>query len=293
MVKKVVTTVGQFKDHIDEIQQSYELGFAPYRLHRDAEGTFVTPIRVYDGRVYVLDDVATMEVSNRHIATDTVSSKLIYFVKSDGGCGDIVALQGDRGPAGVRGLKGDSSDRGPVGSRGPTGNRGAERPEVPPGKIGNTGPVGGHGGIGARGEKVDKGDTGGVDQQGPMDQGPQGSTGPRGRQGAAGKIGPKGDRGALAVEIVIVAELCKHLPIAIVEQYRRGAYACYAINSMENIELHDDAGVKTIIDKGGRCNASQSDVTRINSNYVLNFNNDAHNMEARLSLFLHVFGIQN
>ena len=41
-----------------------------------------------------------------------------------------------------------------------------------------------------------------------------------GSQGVAGKIGPKGDkgdRGALAVEIDIVAELCKHLRIAIVE----------------------------------------------------------------------------
>ena len=61
MVKKVVTTVGQFKDYIDEIQQSYEL----------VEGTFVTPVRIYSGRVYVLDDVATMKVSNRRIATDT------------------------------------------------------------------------------------------------------------------------------------------------------------------------------------------------------------------------------
>ena len=36
-----------------------------------------------------------------------------------------------------------------------------------------------------------------------------------------------------------MSELCKHLPIAIVEQYRRGAYARYAITSMEDIELHD------------------------------------------------------
>ena len=72
------------------------------------------------------------------------------------------------------------------------------------------------------------------------------------------------------------------------EQYRRGAYARYAINSMEDIELYDAAHVKNITDKGGRCNASQSDVTRmatlsqtrVNSNYVLYFHNDAYNMEA-------------
>ena len=73
------------------------LGFTPYRLHTNADGTFVTPIRYCDGKV--LDDV--MEVGNRPIASDT--SKLIYFVKSDGGSG--VALQGDRGPSGSRGLE--------------------------------------------------------------------------------------------------------------------------------------------------------------------------------------------
>ena len=73
--------MGLFKDCIDEIQQSNKLGFTPFRIHTNPEGTFVTLIRVYSGRVYVLDDVATMEVSNRHIATDTIRSNLIYFVK--------------------------------------------------------------------------------------------------------------------------------------------------------------------------------------------------------------------
>ena len=90
-----------------------------------------------------------------------------------------------------------------------------------------------------------------------------------------------------------MAELCKHLPIAIVEQYRRGAYARYAINSMEDTGLHVAAQVKTILDKGGRCNASQSDVMRmatlsktgVNSNYVLNFHNDAYKMEADIHDF--------
>ena len=90
-----------------------------------------------------------------------------------------------------------------------------------------------------------------------------------------------------------MAELCKHLPSAIVEKYRRGAYARYAINSMEDIELHDAARVNTIVDKGGRRNASQNDVTRmvtlspsrVNSNYVRNFHNDAYNMEADMHDF--------
>ena len=59
------------------------------------------------------------------------------------------------------------------------------------------------------------------------------------------------------------------------------------------MELHNAARVKNIIDKGGRCNASQSDVpmmatlsqTRVNSNYVLNFYNDAYNMKADIHDF--------
>ena len=81
MVKKIVVTKGKFKDYIDE------LGFTPYRLHTNVDGTFVTPIRVYSGKVYVLDDVATMEVTDWYLETDTISSKLIYFVKGDGGSG--------------------------------------------------------------------------------------------------------------------------------------------------------------------------------------------------------------
>ena len=81
LVKKVVVTKGQYKDYVNEMQQSYELGFPPYRLHTSGYGTFVTPIRVYNGKVYVLDDVATMDVTGRHIVGD--NSKLIYFVEGD------------------------------------------------------------------------------------------------------------------------------------------------------------------------------------------------------------------
>ena len=143
--------VGKYKDYIAEIRQSYELGVTPYRLHTNVDGTFLTPIREY-----VLNDVATMMVTNRYIAADN----LVYFVKSgDGGGGDIVALHGDRGPSGARGLKGDSGDRGPAVSRGPTGKRGVQGPGGPTGNIGKMGPVGVRGGAGTRGGKGDKGDT--------------------------------------------------------------------------------------------------------------------------------------
>ena len=103
LVKKVVTTLGRYEDYYAEIDHSYVLGLPPYRLHTNVDGTFVTPIRYYDGRVYV---------TGRHIATDKLGSKLVYFVEADDGSG--VALQGDRGPSGVRGLKGDSGDQGPM-----------------------------------------------------------------------------------------------------------------------------------------------------------------------------------
>ena len=90
------------------------LGFTPYRIHKNADGTFVIPNCVYDGKVYVLDDVATMDAGNRDLITDEVNSKLVYFAKGDVSSG--VALQGDRGPSGARGLKGDTGDKGPVGS---------------------------------------------------------------------------------------------------------------------------------------------------------------------------------
>ena len=55
VAKKVVTTVGLFGDYTAEIRQSYELGFTPYRLHTNVDGTFVTPIRVYDGGYHATD----------------------------------------------------------------------------------------------------------------------------------------------------------------------------------------------------------------------------------------------
>ena len=43
--RAVVTTLGKYGDYTNEIQQSYEPGFTPYRLHTNVDGTFVTPVR--------------------------------------------------------------------------------------------------------------------------------------------------------------------------------------------------------------------------------------------------------
>ena len=86
-----------------------------------------------------------MKVTTRQIATDKISSILIYFLKVDDDGGVGFALHDDRGPSVVKGLKGDSSNHGVAGSQVPTGKRGAAGPG---------------GGAGARGEQGDKGDTG-------------------------------------------------------------------------------------------------------------------------------------
>ena len=125
---------------MNEIRQSYELGFPPHRLHSNENRTFVTPIRVFDGRVYVLDDEATMKVGEWFIEADKLSRQLVYFVEADDGSG--VALLVDRGASGVRGLKGDSGDQGSSGSQGHAGRRGAVGPGGPPGKIGRIGSAG-------------------------------------------------------------------------------------------------------------------------------------------------------
>ena len=78
---------------------SLDLHLLDYTQNSDC--TFVTPTRVYDGKVYALDDEATMKVGEWFIETDKISSKLIYFVYFEGDDGSGVALQGDRGSSGV------------------------------------------------------------------------------------------------------------------------------------------------------------------------------------------------
>ena len=82
MVKKVVVSKGQYKDYTNEMQQSYELGFTHLLDYRHIQMVhLLPPIRVYDGKVYVLDDVATMKFGEWYIETDTICSKLVYFVE--------------------------------------------------------------------------------------------------------------------------------------------------------------------------------------------------------------------
>ena len=185
------------------------------------DGTFVTPIRTYGWRVYVLDDDTTMDDTTRHIATDRMSSKLLYFVKGDDDGGEGFALHGDRGPSGAKGLKGDSGDRDVAGSRGPTGKRGAAGPGGPPGKL-------------VKLEHV-------VELEHVVNRVTRETLAVlvskdievhkevrahRIVEEPLVKLDPKWDKGDPAVDIDI--DLCKHLPVEMVEQYRRGVARCYS-----------------------------------------------------------------
>ena len=280
-MKKVVVTVGTFGDYIEEIQQSYELGFTPYRLHTNEVGTYVTPIRVYDGSVYVLDDVVSMQVTNRKIATDD-NSKLIYFVEADDGSG--VALQEDRGPSGVRGLKGDSGGQGPSGRQGPAGKRGAVGSGGPPGKIGKIGPPGPlevnamlelvvkkvkremsvalapkgstglrgvrgvegvHGVAGPDGPKGPSGEKGDRGWEGPP--GIQGIVGDQGERGEHGQRGERGEKGVQGDTSDILSVLAAHLPIQLRERYgEKMCFVKYHVSVDQSSVVRMVGGVQTL-----------------------------------------------
>ncbi|QSQ28111.1 hypothetical protein JY651_14465 [Pyxidicoccus parkwayensis] len=100
----------------------------------------------------------------------------------------IPGPQGETGPAGPQGLKGDPGNTGPVGPAGPAGPQGLK------GDTGATGPAGPTGPAGAQGAQGPKGDPGTAGTQGL--KGDTGATGPAGPAGAQGPQGIKGDTGA-------------------------------------------------------------------------------------------------
>ena len=207
------------------------MGYPAYRIASEVSPTFVF---TYENKFFCLgahhqqlDELTSIAVTKTHC--------FAYWKDDSSSGGNATSIKGDRG---IQGKRGATGGVGPICPHGPKSD---------------IGPPGGAGVKGVRGEVGPKGEQGERSSAGEI--GPKGGNGDPGSQGAAGKIGlkgDKGDRGALAVEIDIVSELCKHLPIAIVEQYRPGAYIRYSIDSMKDIELHDAARVKTIIDKGGR-----------------------------------------
>ena len=145
--KRVVEENGKYKDWVKEINESHRVGFPPYRIFTDGMVTFMSPIRVYDRKVYALTDIAVLDVGDRTIKGD---GKLVYFCFADD-YDAAFAVQGDRDPAGEQGEYGP---RGPDGVAGKAGKRGADGPVGPPGKVGKTGPQGDKGPVGPPGKEV-------------------------------------------------------------------------------------------------------------------------------------------
>ena len=80
--------MASLKDHMNEIQQSYGawiLHLIDYTQMQQVHLLF--PFVFIMGGVFVLADVSTMEIAGHQIETDEISSKLVCFVKGDGGSG--------------------------------------------------------------------------------------------------------------------------------------------------------------------------------------------------------------
>ena len=118
--------------------------------------------------------------------TYSTNKKIIVTLALQGEKGNT----GDRGLQGIQGDKGDTGEQGPQGIQGEQGEKGDTGPQGPQGIQGEKGETGAQGETGAKGDKGDKGDTG---EQGPQgiqgEQGEKGDTGPQGIQGPAGVDG--------------------------------------------------------------------------------------------------------
>ena len=68
--KRVVGENGKYKDWVKEINESHRVGFPQYRIFTDGMGTFMSPISVYDGKVYALTGIAVLDVGGRTIKCD-------------------------------------------------------------------------------------------------------------------------------------------------------------------------------------------------------------------------------
>ena len=183
LVRKVKKTSGLFKDYLEQIKKSIQLGYIPYR--REVNNTWASPCYMF---VYK-DIICQFGTAHEHLKDIedyrcTPTEYLTYWEEvanddyDDTSIAMIVGPQGpygQTGPQGKRGLTGLKGDEGPIGKRGPLGAQGPDGPK------GDIGPQGVKGDPGPKGEKGDSG--------------PQGSQGVIGPQGMKGDLGPKGDKG--------------------------------------------------------------------------------------------------
>ena len=142
-----------------KLKENYRQGFTPYREHKKDTGLWVTPLRVYDNKVFALDNIATYEVTNFPV------EKLVYCIRKTPTDGDtFTAITGPCGPPGSSGHRGPQGKRGADGVIGPPGKLGPKGLKGDPGKSGSIGSKGKPRPVGSRG---DPGERGAVGMQGP------------------------------------------------------------------------------------------------------------------------------
>jgi len=123
----------------------------------------------------------------------------VLALKGEDGLQGIKGVKGDAGPQGLQGEKGEKGDIGPQGLQGEKGEKGdkgdkGEKGDIgPQGLQGEKGEKGDIGPQGLQGEKGEKGDIGPQGLQG--EKGEKGDIGPQGLQGEKGEKGDKGDKG--------------------------------------------------------------------------------------------------
>ena len=207
LVREVKKTSGFFKDYLEQIKKSIQLGYIPYRYEVNATSSSPCYIFVYNENIFQFGAKGEhlKEIENYRC---TPKEYLIYWeeVANDDDA-PIVMIVGPQGPSGrtgpqgKRGLTGLKGDEGPIGKRGPLGAQGPDGPK------GDIGPQGVKGDPGPKGEKGDSGPQGPHGMLGP--QGMKGDQGPKGEKGDPGPKGPRGPSGS-GVSKSFVIDMIEH-----------------------------------------------------------------------------------
>ena len=160
-VKQIKHTTGIYKDYVSAIDQSYKLGWPPYRLVKRSWGSDANQVRVYYGtNVYVTDNSGNYNISN--ILLEQGGPLVVYQAgaPTGGTYATVTGARGPPGPTGPKGAKGDPGGQGHAGPRGEKGDQGNAGPMGPKGKIGPGGLIGPAGPKGDRGPAGPKGKKG-------------------------------------------------------------------------------------------------------------------------------------
>lgn len=187
-VRKVIVTSGKYSTYHDEIRDSIELGFIPYRIAKEKSPTYLF---VFNNKIWCIGSKG----SEVELVSDEVITKTLYLAYWK------IGTQGDTVTA-IEGPRGKRGSEGPIGKSGPKGARGEK------------------GDTGAKGDPGPKGSTGAKGDLGPKgNPGVKGDPGPKGNPGPKGESGPSGEVDYAKVSILVVKLLplsyTKHLLDAI------------------------------------------------------------------------------